>query len=116
MIDILINGRTFKFLVDTGASVNVMNEREFEKLQNVKLHRTSTKIYGFGNNSPIELRGMIETPIIYKGNSAVTKIFVTSDRSSVSLLSYETSVKLGILNEINHVSSSDIYKKFPKLF
>ena len=47
-----------KFLLDTGASVNIIDGTSFKKIQDkVKLLKCSTKIFSFQDKNPLELQG-----------------------------------------------------------
>ena len=46
-----IHGQSISILADTGASVNVMDERDFSKLKNVQLTPSDTRIVSYGDNN-----------------------------------------------------------------
>ena len=58
-----IGGQSISLMVDTGASINVLDRNTFEKLKAVKLHPTKIKAYPFTSKQPVEFRGKFETMV-----------------------------------------------------
>jgi hypothetical protein len=102
MVALWICGSWMKFGVDTGAEVNLMDEKSFKKLkQKPKLYASSVSLFGY-NKTSIPLLGEFKTRIKSKGVYKSVKFRVTQG-SFGNMLDYRTSVDLGILNKINNV-------------
>lgn len=93
----------FDFLVDTGASVNIISYDQYKRLDGIKLENTSVNIFAFDGTKPLNIKGKFQTIIEYKGRKQLSTIYVSSASNSNSLLSYETSVQLNIVNVIHNV-------------
>jgi hypothetical protein len=110
-----------EMVVDTGATVNIMDENTLSKLKSQpKLNNTKTKIYPYGSGKSIDIIGTFDCEIksdIHK-TAANTSIYVVKG-SYGSLLSYATAVDLNIIPTIRVVHSSvtdDIINNFADRF
>ena len=45
MANVTIKGHKFKILIDTGASINVIDETTHAKMKNAQLRTTKTKVF-----------------------------------------------------------------------
>src|SRR5208282_2445659 len=62
-IDVIIEGTVMNLILDTGASVNILDESAFKSLKNKpKLNRQNAKIYAYGCH-PISILGKFDTAI-----------------------------------------------------
>ena len=69
-------------LVDTGASVNVMDEKTFRQIpSNPKLEKTSVKVYPYNSNNPVKLLGKFEATVETKKRITVATFYVTEGNS-----------------------------------
>ncbi|XP_060556789.1 uncharacterized protein K02A2.6-like [Ruditapes philippinarum] len=113
-----INGCKIKALIDTGSSINVIDENTYSKLQNkVHLKRAHTKVYAYGA-SKVTLLGKFQAQIESKNKITTAPVYVTKGTSG-NLLSYQTSVDLNIIPEINTVTDSkvdELCKKYQTVF
>ena len=60
------NSVGINFLVDSGASVNIIDIETLEKISRVcevGLETTNSKIYMFGSNNPLKLKGKFNATI-----------------------------------------------------
>jgi transposase InsO family protein len=104
--EIVLNGTTIEMIVDTGATVNVLDESTFSSLkQQPNLTKTPKKLYPYGSDNPINIIGTFVTEIIsqHQETSALATIYVVKGHFG-SLLSYTTAVDLGIIPTIRVVS------------
>lgn len=102
-----INGQRCKLLVDTGSSINVLSETLFSKMKmKPKLSKPDTHAYAYGQKQKLPIKGKftgtVETP-----KKIATATFYVIEGKNDSLLSYETSVDLGIVPEIKSVTSNN---------
>ena len=113
---------SMSFCIDTGSQVNIIDEKNFNKLKNApKISKCFTRLYGYNSSSPIPIIGEFTTRAIHDKTYCLTTFYVTKG-SAGNLLSYASAVKLGILNKINtisHNSTNQIQKwklKYPEAF
>ena len=91
-------------LVDTGASVNILNMRTFEEINNrlqkpLKLKRTKTKVCTYGKYDPppsLKILGEVVTVIENKTKFLESKFFV-AETKNINLLAAVTSLALGLI-------------------
>ncbi|CAF0777128.1 unnamed protein product [Brachionus calyciflorus] len=103
LFTLLICGLSVGFIVDTGSQVNIIDEKTFNKLRyKPKLYKCLTKLYGYGNRNCIETVGKFKTRVKHNGIYKSVEFIVTKGGSG-NLLSYMSSVQLGIINEIRQV-------------
>ena len=98
-------------IVDSGSSVNLINNDTFKRLQSInqsiKLIPSKTKIFPYGTTTPIETKGQFDITICYKQHQTTATFHVTKS-SPQGLLSYKTSSELGILTvEINNIATTN---------
>ena len=91
--------------MDTGASVDIIDSPTFEKLQGtVKLVNINTKIYPYGSETPLSLKGQFQALIESKKRYAVTQIYVVEGAGG-NLLSAKTAQDLNLIQMVNRVST-----------
>eukprot|EP00795_Rhopilema_esculentum_P006556 gene6556-12053_t len=84
-------------LVDTGASVNILDEETFSQIpSDPKLEKTTVKVYPYNSNSPVTLLGKFQATVETKKRITVATFYVTEGNSG-SLLGSETSQELGLV-------------------
>ena len=106
-----------KFLLDTGASVNIIDGTSFLKIQDkVKLLKCSTKIYSFQDKNPLELKGKFICKIKNKGIEVDLTFYVLKGDTANCILGYEACVDLKFINIVNHLTSTNIAQEYPDLF
>ena len=110
------------FLIDTGASVNVLNGTVYDKLcVKPKLQNPCPLIFAYGSDEPLPVRGFFRADISYK-NSHVDAGFYVIDASgsqsqSHNLLSADTAQALNIVHfAFSSSVMSTIPDQFPSLF
>ncbi|XP_066300907.1 uncharacterized protein [Branchiostoma lanceolatum] len=94
---ITIHQRKVSFLIDTGASVNILGEVSYrENLKGQSLQESSTVIRPYGGRGPLVVLGKFQTVVEANNRTSQTDIFVVRGTSG-NLLSYETAKKLGLV-------------------
>ena len=103
-IPVVIHGKTFEALVDTGSDINIMSEQMAEKL-NVKKIPINMKIETF--NQPITIKFATEIPIIIGKTKKKTK-FAIHTKSNIDLL-----IGRSILAQFNLITigAKEIYQE-----
>lgn len=112
-------------MIDSGASVNILNEATFNKLiVKPNLQKDRAKIYAYGAQSPLPILGSFISEVSSKHKFSSSKFFVVKGSGHVSLLSYQTATELGLIEIINAIPSPIQFKtvadklvaEYPELF
>ena len=123
-VNVDLFGESVPFLIDTGASVNILDEQTFKQLTpTCTLQPTSTSIYAYGTHTPLNVLGVVDTIVKHKDVEAQATFFVIKsnpDARSGNLLSAQTAQKLNIINiafAISQPTTADILcEENPELF
>ena len=106
-------------MADSGASVNLLVERDYRNLkQSPSLRPSPACIYTYGETQPIATLGEFVTELRYKNRSCKVTLIVIKDGPS-SLLSWTTSQKLKLLSAVNAVADNSVEQlvhKYAELF
>ena len=97
-VDVTVGGAKFKRIVDTGATINVIDQDTFNKMQDITLNRTSTKAFAYNTKSPVEFIGKFEAVIETRKRISVATFYVARSPSSGNLLSLSTAQDLGLVS------------------
>ena len=91
------------FLVDTGATVNIIDSKTYESLQHqVKLEPTKTKLFANGSSTPLQLKGCINAMIESKSRFTVSQFYVV-DGSVSNLLSGKTAHDMKLIHSFHFI-------------
>ena len=85
----------FKATIDTGATINVVDQETFAKMVGPNLGKTSIKAFGFDAKSPVRFIGKFEATIETRKRMAVGTFYVTKTNTSGNLISATTAQDLG---------------------
>lgn len=96
-------------LIDSGASVNLLNYDIYRRIQQndnrVKLTKTNARIFAYGTSTPLKLAGEFQATINSASGTYTTAKFYVTQTKSKCILGYESSSSLGLitlnLNSIN---------------
>ena len=105
-VSLKVNGVVCTFLVDSGASVNIVSSNAV-KVFGVDLQPRSIRVYTFNSSAPLPVIGKFSA-LIESKCSAVDAEFLVVE-SETSLLGYTTATELGILQIANAVSVEKPY-------
>ncbi|XP_053380302.1 uncharacterized protein K02A2.6-like [Mercenaria mercenaria] len=118
-VSALVNGHNVKFLIDTGSSVNVLDQETYNKMNpKPKLQKPNLKVFAYGTDSHVKLLGKFVTTVETKQKYTTAEILVTEGKSG-NLLSYLTSVELQVIPEIQtlqHSKVDEICKNYNSVF
>ena len=111
-VDVSIHGKKINFLIDTGASINVMDEQDFNEIRHyVKLKKSTTRIFPYKSTSPIETLGEFKTKLVCNtrtGKRSTSNVLIHvvkhNGRTGESLLSFKTAEKLGLVQILNRIN------------
>ena len=105
-----INDVPVRFQVDSGADVNVLDEKTFYEIKDkVKLTKTRAKLFLYGSKEPLPLVGKFTAAISCsksKGYDAADSFVVKGTRKSGSLWGSASSMSLGVLKILNTVKDN----------
>lgn len=116
-ISVAIAGVKITVLMDSGASVNLLDQPAYEtvrKHSEVHMVPDSSKIYVYGSTVPLPVAGKFEATVATTEKSTTATFHLTRG-SSGCLLGYSTAVDLGLINIPQHVRAVD-KKKSPPSF
>ncbi|MCG7869746.1 MAG: hypothetical protein JAY74_25675 [Candidatus Thiodiazotropha taylori] len=97
-VPLTISGKDLNILVDSGASVNAIDQALFQKLMSSKtiLEKSHAKIYPYGKTTPLELCGKVTLPV--QVNRVTYDVeFQVIKGSGKPLIGHKTATELGIL-------------------
>ena len=101
-IILTLSSKTVPFFVDTGASVNVIDEQSFKSMNmNIELSPSSTTIYAYGTKEPLHVLGQFTTDVTYKDTVTTATFHVVQPKPNAkggNLLGAGTAEKLRIVS------------------
>ena len=110
MCQLQINGKAVEMMIDSGASVNLLDETTFQRINssgNGNLRPTHTKIYSYGCETPLPLLGTFTATVKFNNASTFVPLLVVKGRNG-NLLSYHTAQKLGLITvSVNTATITD---------
>ena len=114
------SGEIFPFFIDTGASVNIINEKTFKKL-GCSLEQSNTNIYAYGSDNPLKVLGKVATQCAYGDVRVNAEFFVVSTvdgQKGGNLLSASTANKLKLIQFAFACTPTtpDVCDEFPELY
>ena len=66
-VDIKVQNTMIKFLIDSGATVNLIDEEAWSKIQkrnkSIMLQKSTSRIYPYGSDKPLELKSQFTTTL-----------------------------------------------------
>ena len=116
VVKLKINGVQVPFLVDTGATVNILTKRDLDNIlssRNESMHLKKTSVYAFGSQEPIQLQCKFDTVIESKRRVTVATLYAmkeTPDQPSTSILSYQTVLELNLMEHRRSSTANDIHQ------
>ncbi|XP_052792117.1 uncharacterized protein LOC128226273 [Mya arenaria] len=100
--NLLVNGVTLKFQLDTGARCNVLTRRDFQALKiNGPLRQQAAALRSFSGHRMVP-DGMITLNLQCKEETHAVEFYVV-DTKSQSILSGETAESIGLIKRIYHI-------------
>ena len=98
-VPVTVHGVEIPVIVDSGASVNVLDSLSFQRFQGISLSKTDLRVYPYGSSSPIPVKGTFETHVSSgaTGLSTLARFVVVENTNAGSLLGKDTAIALGLL-------------------
>ena len=95
-------------MIDTAATINVIDGDTFNKIKDITLTRTNTKAFAYSTKSPAEFLGKLKTVIETRKRISVATFYVTKGKNYGNLLSLSTAQDLGLVSlHIDKLTSKD---------
>ncbi len=112
-----------KLIIDTAASINIIDEPTYNSLYlKPKLIKSATKAYAYGSRIPIPILGQFETRTSYSGTHRRILIHVVQGNGG-NLLSFSSFKELNIISLVSSVESDenekfveDLKARYPSVF
>ena len=105
---VYIGGSTIQIMIDTGASINVLDYEAFEKLNGIKLQPTKVQAFPFNTKQPVHFKGKFETLVESKKKYCLATFYVMKEQKAGCLLSANTAQELGLISlNLSQVHSSN---------
>ena len=111
-----INDVTIRTNIDSGASVNIIDNNTFAKVtrqSNIQLMRSKIKFFAYATKTPLDIRGYFEAAV-ESGNKITLARFYVLNSDADCLSSGDTAIDLGILKFIR-VSNVTFQPKAPEI-
>ena len=89
---------SFKATVDTGATINVIDQDTFAKMKGPELKPTNIQAFGYTAMKPVKFMGKFEALIETQKRVTVATFYVTKTTDSSNLISSETAQELGLIS------------------
>ena len=121
---VLIQGTRIKLIIDSGSSINIIDEKQWLSMRDRPLLRQAqSPIYAYGSKQPINIIGIFDSTVEV-GSEITTATFYVTRGSNVSLMSYNTATDLNLLKiNVNSISNDEplitvegLAKMHPQLF
>ena len=100
-INVIIDNKvSVSFLPDTGASVNIIDRSTYEVLCQsgvYPLFESRTRIFAYGSDDPLRLRGYFNAKGCFNGESVILTIYVLNARNCGNLLSRTSCEELKVV-------------------
>ena len=101
-------------MVDTGASINVLDRKTFSKMVDVTLDRTTTKAFPYNSSQPVQFIGKFQALVQTKKRYTFATFFVVGDDNSGNLISAQTAQELGLIDlHLNKLSTQKLLGETP---
>eukprot|EP00795_Rhopilema_esculentum_P015552 gene15552-6817_t len=126
-VRVKINNTPVKMILDTGASIDILDESTFHQVKaakNIHLSRSTTKLFAYGSEQQLPVLGKFHATIETKDRIAPVCLHVVRGNSG-SLLSYTTAADLNLIQiKLNAVktgqstpaTTENLEATYPKLF
>ena len=105
LFKIKVHGTPVTIMADSGASINILDEKEYHKLPNrPSLEPSSVKIYGYQSKVPLRVLGKFSTTLESKTRKFNDRLYAV-EGSGGSLLSWKTSQELNLFQTVQQVTN-----------
>ena len=114
-----IDAKKITAIIDTGASINIMAERQYRDLaRSQPLQKARVRVFAYGQKQPLTMTGMFEATIEHECIQVPSKIYVAVDGQGM-LLSGKAAEALGLIHfalSVHTMELETILNKYQGLF
>ena len=122
-VDVTVGGHIISMIVDSGASVNVIDQKLWSELKEQRIKckssKSSKKLFAYGSTEPLNTLGTF-TALTSVGQNSVDAEFIVLEGKGEPLLGKTTAMQLGVLKigpDIRQVNQSDqLMSEYTELF
>lgn len=121
-VTVSLGGHRVEFVIDSGASANIIDKELWEALKKKRLkcysEKCEKKLYAYSSTEPLKLLGKFRTHTLIEetGNGSEEEIYVLNGKGP-ALLGKDTAMHLGVRKLcVNSVQSFDIVREYPECF
>ena len=122
MFNVIIHDTPMIIMADSGASVNVLDEKDYQTLsKRPEQQITKVKIHPYKSNKSLKVLGKFRKVLKFNAKCVEHKLYVVQG-SGGSLLSWKTSQELGLLKAVRNVNDDSspttekLIKEYDELF
>lgn len=113
-VNICINNKHCNFLLDTGATVNLLDQKTYHKIGAPKMTKgNNPNLLPYGGGDPLKVMGKCQLNVESKNTIDCDTFYVVQGNHG-ALLGYPLASKLGLVKIINQITDPKV--KYPKLF
>ena len=85
-----LRNKTINFLLDTGASVNLMIGKDFDNMEGITLEKQTSSCILLKEKLPLKLKENSKRSLLSTAGELKSEFFVTENSGRNSILSYNT--------------------------
>ncbi|XP_028413864.1 uncharacterized protein K02A2.6-like [Dendronephthya gigantea] len=112
MFRVNVRGVWLTLMADSGSSINILDENDFEKLgDRPELEQTSTRVYPYKSNRPLKMIGQFETILKTERGATSREVMYVTQGAGGSLLSWQASQKLGLISTVRPLEMKRVPRK-----
>ena len=104
-VNVTVGGHSFSTIVDTGATINVIDERTYQTLRGISLQKTTTKAFAYNSTTPVPFLGKFTATVETRRKITAATFYVAQGSTSGNLLSLSTAQELDLVSlHLNNIS------------
>ena len=98
---------SFNAMIDTGATINVIDYKTYEQMRGTELRKTHIKAFAYNAKEPVKFKGKFDAVIETRKRVAVATFYVPQTPDGGNLISATTAQELGLISlHVNKVSNT----------
>ena len=107
-VKVSVGGNSFQTTVDTGATINVIDQKTYSQMKDVKLRSTNTTAFAYNTTTSVHFMGKFEAVVETRNRTAVATFYVVKGEYNGNLPSLSTAQDLGLISlHLNKISVND---------
>ncbi|KAL1279202.1 hypothetical protein QQF64_025875 [Cirrhinus molitorella] len=104
-VDILMEGQTINFKIDSGADATIVSEKNYESLKN-KIPLSKTNVILNSPGGKLECMGQMKTKVSVKKNTYLMNAYVVRGAHVGNLLGRSAAIQMGLIKRIDEIRES----------